>query len=257
MKKGLIIALAAAFMLLAFAAGALAYVSLDVYVDTQAYTELTEIVETDFVLDFERSVFTPTDGDSSFNLEKHMFAVPTAGWPTPGGLTGTKFIDAYGGTTEFVECAVSGGYTGANGFISEYIYNVDEIHIEKSIVNKGEWNLLEEKWISGNGFTIIEKDLGTWGKDGGESHPTDALAQVTFQSPTMGSFDDYYNTGVGGKFFYPLPNFDTAMTWCQDRSMGDVIEYFESRIVTNEPFTYFESAEVDPYWPDIEPPERP
>lgn len=252
MKKGLIIALAVS-VVLAFAAGALADVSLDVYVNTQAYTELTEVVRTDFVLDFERSVFNPTGDCSSFILEKHMYAVPTSGWPTPGGLSGTKVIDAYDGITEFVECAVSGGYTGANGFISEYIYNEGDIHIDKTIVNLGEWNLLEMKTISGSGYTEIEKDIGTWGKDGGESHPTDALAQVTFQSPTMYSFDDYFNTGVGGKFFSPLPTFDTAMTWCQDRSMGDVIEYYESVLTTDEPFEYHEIAIVDPYWPDITP----
>ena len=259
MKKGLIIALAAAFMLLAFAAGALADASLDVIVDTQGNTLLEQTVRTDFVLDVERTTYIPFNGAGEFYLESHMFSVPTAGWPTPGGLVGTKFIDAYGGTTDFSECAVSGGYAGANGFISEYIYNEGEIHITKELENLGEWNLFERKWITGSGFTIIEKDLGTWGLDIGSLHPTDAEAFISFTSdPSVNDYTNYYfNTGEGGFYVTSLPSYDDALGWCFDGSMNDEIEYFQSTIITDEPFMYFENVGVDPYWPEVEPPERP
>jgi len=265
MKKGLIIGLvAAAFMLLAFAAGALAYTTINVLVDTQGYTLLEQMVRTDFVLDVERAEYTPFDGAGEFDLFSTMTSVPTTGWTgdwdAQGGLTATKFIDAYGGTTDFSECAVSGGYRGANGFISEYIHNEGEIHIVKSLNNLGEWNLLETKVITGSGFTIIEKDLGTWGYDSGSSlHPTDAQAYIAFDSDpsVIGYTDGYFNTGEGGFYVTELPSYSGALGWCFDGSMNDDIEYFESTIVTDEPFVYFESVGVDPYWPDIEPPERP
>lgn len=254
MKKGLIIGLAVS-LVLAFAAGALAFTTINVLVDTQGYTLLEQMVRTDFVLDFERAEYTPFDGAGEFDLFSTMTSVPTAGWPVPGGLTAHKEIDSIGGVTTFGECAVSGGHEGANGFISEYIYNEGEIHIVKNLNNKGEWNLLERKWITGSGITIIEKDIGTWGLNGGESHPTDAEAYIQFSSdPSVINYTDgYFNSGVGGYFVSPLPSYETALGWCFDGSMNDQIEYFESRIVTNEPFTYFEEVEVDPYWPNIVP----
>lgn len=258
MKKLLVIGLAVS-LVLAFAAGALAVTTIDVVVDTQGYTWVDQMIRTDFVLDFERVTYEPFDGAGEFDFESHMTSVPTAGWPVPGGLTGLKFIDAYGGTTEFVEGAVSGGYSGANGFISEYIYNEGEIHIVKELDNLGEWNLWERKWIYGSGFTIIEKDIGTWGLNGGESHPTDAQANIFFSSdPSVINYTDFYmNDGVGGYFVPSLPSYETALDWCLERTMNDQIEYFNSTIVTDEPFDYFEEVGVDPYWPDIEPPERP
>jgi len=259
MKKGLIIGLVLAFMLLAFAAGALADSTMNVTVDTQGYTLLTQTVRTDFVLDFEMAEYTPFDGDGEFNLFSTMTSVPTGGWPTPGGLVGAKFIDAYGGTTDFSECAVSGGYAGANGFISEHIYNEGEIHIVKGLENLGEWNLLEMKEITGSGFTVIEKDLGTWGLDIGSLHPTDAQAFIAFDSDpsVIGYTDLYFNTGEGGFYVTSLPSYDVALGWCQYGTMNGEIEYFQSTIVTDESFTYFENVGVDPYWPAIEPPDRP
>lgn len=258
MKKGLIIGLAVS-VVLAFAAGALAVTTIEVVVDTQGNTLLQQTVRTDFVLDFERVTYIPFDGAGEFDLFSTMTSVPNAGWPAPGGLTGTKTIDAYDGITEFVEGAVSGGHEGANGFISERILNEGEIHIVKTLTNKGEWNLLEMKTISGSGFTMIEKDIGTWGLDSDKLHPTDAEAYIAFDSdPSVISYSDYYfNSGVGGFYVDSLPSYETALDWCRYGLMDDQIEYFESTIFTDESFTYFEMVEVDPYWPGIEPPDRP
>ena len=254
MKKGLIIGLAV-LMVLGLFAVTYGDTTMDLWVNTQGYTLLTQMIRTDFVLDAEMVEFTPFGaGPSDFNLTSTMTSVPTGGWATPGGLTGLKLIDAYGGSTTFQECAVSGGYSGANGFISEYIYNEGEIHIQKEIENMGEWNLFERKWIQGNGYTVIEKDLGTWGLDIGSLHPTDALAHIEFSSvPSVpGDVVDYFNSGVGGFYVTSLPSYDTALGWCQDGSMNEQIEYFRSTIVTNEPFFYYENVGVDPFWPGIE-----
>jgi hypothetical protein len=251
-----------ALMVLAVVAAAYAVSTMDLVVDTQGYTLLTQVIRTAFVLDAEMVEFTPFGtGTGEFDLMSTMVSVPTGGWPTPGGLYGLKQIDAVGGTTEFRECAVSGGYMGANGFISEYIYNEGEIHITKEIDNLGEWNLFERKWITGSGFTIIEKDLGTWGLSRGPDdwHPTDAQAYIEFASvPSVtGDIVTYFNTGEGGFYVPALPSHETALGWCQDGSMNEQIEYFVSTIFTDEPFTYFEEVGVDPYWPAIEPPDRP
>lgn len=258
MKKLLVIGLAAS-LVLAFAAGALAFTTINVVVDTQGDTWLNQTIRTDFVLDVERVTYTPFNGDGQFNLFSTMTSVPTGGWATPGGLTAHKVIDATGGITGFLEGAVGGGYTGANGFISEYIHNEGEIHIVKDLMNLGEWGLIEQKSITGSGLTIIEKDIGTWGLDNGTLHPTDAMAYITFDSdPSVINYiDDYFNDGVGGFYDTSLPSHETALDWCFDGSMNDQIEYFESTIVTDEPFTYFEYVAIDPYWPDIEPPQRP
>jgi hypothetical protein len=261
MKK-LVITGLALLMVLALFAVAYADSMMKVWADTQGYTLLTQMVRTDFVLDSETAEFIPFGtATGEFNLYSKMTSVPTEGWPTPGGLTGLKQIDAYGGSTMFAECAVSGGYTGANGFISEWIYNEGEIHITKELENMGEWNLLERKWIEGSGFTIIEKDLGTWGLSRGPNdwHPTDAQALITFESDpsVIGDVVTYFNTGEGGFYVPALPSYEEALGWCQDRTMTDQIEYFNSQITTNEEFLYFESVGVDPYWPAIEPPDRP
>jgi len=262
MKKLVVTGLA---LLIVLALFAVAYgdSTMNVVVDSQGYTLLTQTVRTDFVLDFERAEYTPFNGAGEFDFVSSMTSVPTTGWTggwdAQGGLTGLKLIDAYEGTTEFAECAVSGGYRGANGFISEYIYNEGEIHIQKELENLGEWNLFERKWIQGSGFTIIEKDLGTWGLDIGSLHPTDAQAYIEFSSvpSVIGDVVTYFNTGEGGFYVPSLPTYDTALGWCQDHSMNDDIEFFVSTIVTDEPFMYFENVGVDPYWPAVEPPERP
>jgi len=259
MKKGLIIGLAV-LMVLGLFAVAYGDTTMNLWVNTQGYTYVTQMIRTDFVLDAEMVEFTPFGaGPGDFNLTSTMVSVPTANWPTPGGLIGEKFVDAYGGTTTFQECAVSGSYTGANGFISEYIYNEGEIHIQKQIENKGAWNLLERKWIQGSGYTEIEKDLGTWGLDSNVLHPTDAQALIQFSSvpSVIGDVATYYNTGEGGFYVTSLPSHEEALGWCQTGVMNFDIEYFVSTIITNEPFNYFEEVEVDPYWPDIEPPDRP
>jgi len=258
MKKLLVIGLVVS-LVLALAAGALAVTTINVVVDTQGNTLLTQRVKTDFVLDFEEVTYIPFDVAGEFDLFSTMTSVPNAGWPAEGGLTAFKQIDAYDGTTMFREGAVSGGHEGANGFISEYIYNEGEIHIVKELENPGEWGLFERKWINGSGFTRIEKDLGTWGADTDKLHPTDAQAYIAFDSdPSVIDYTDYYfNSGVGGFYFTSLPSHEDALDWCFDGSMNDDIEYFESTIVTDESFTYFENVEVDPYWPGIEPPDRP
>ena len=260
MKKLLVIGLAVS-LVLALAAGALAWTTMNVNVDAQAYTELTQTVRTAFVLDSEMVTYTPFEGAGGFNLASTMTSVPTGGWPTPGGLVGTKFIDAYNGITVFNECAVSGGYSGANGFISEFIYNEGDIHITKQLENLGEWNLFERKWITGSGYTEIEKDLGTWGLSRGPTdwHPTDAQAYIEFSSTpsVIGDVVTYFNTGEGGFYVPVLPSYEVALGWCSTGSMNDDIEFFVSTIVTDEPFIYYENVGIDPYWPDVEPPERP
>jgi len=250
-------------MLLALFTVAYGVSDLYVHIDTQGNTYHEKVIETDFVLDREVLTWKPLCPDGTLDFDSHMNSVATAGWPTPGGLTGTKTLLSYNGETDFGEMAAGGGYRGANGFISEWIYNEGDIYIEKNIENKGEWNLEESKLILGEGFTIIEKDIGTWGLDTGSGpeplHPTDAEVSLTFSSDPSVLYDSdyYFNDGVGGFYVNSLPSRPMALDWGYTGAMNDDIEYARFTYITDEPFIFTEFAGIDPYWPDIEPPERP
>jgi len=257
MKKMAIVGLVVVF---GAVAGALAHTETWTNVSTQGYTTFVETITTDFTKILESVTFEPGTGAPSFELHKYTSVFdgdPYTGEDSePGpGPYGTylyehKTVDASDGTTTFAECAVGGGFTGAAGYIGEFIENTGTISIEKTVYNIGEWHLLEHKEVSGSGVTSIYKELATWGKT--PNHWTNALADVYFWGTSSDYEDHYYTTGEGGALVDTLPSYEVALEWCQDVPGIDV-DLFESIFVTDEPFDYSEDAAINPFWPYILP----
>jgi len=231
--------------------------------NTTGYTELNEIITTATAQVCEAVTFTPPVGNGgAFSFYKYAAVAP--GNPlnpddNPSAFYEHKTIDASGGTTNFIQCAVAGYDDDAAGYISERITNIDAIHIDKYVTSYAAWHLKEHKVVSGNGETTIHKDVTSWGKASG-CHWTNAGAAISFNGETLDfgypvDFPTYYTDGIGGALRGTLPSFDATCAMCVEHILGgeDAVpspaDVFEFDLYTNETFTFTEDAAINPFWP--------
>ncbi len=135
------------------------------------------------------------------------------------------------------------GYDSSEGgwqrtaYIDESLHNVGNVWLLSEVEGIGQWNLQEEKLISGSGTTEIDKDIGWWTED---SHTTNGGTVMKW--PT----EAHIFTG----FYTPIKTVETQVDNIADKTNeGPTGEFSHSEflqsIQTNEDFHYVEGVGIN------------